>query len=86
MESFAELNNTISKENIELLKVIYPDHNDIDLVVGGLAERPLSGMLYLEVLGLTLYMQQTFFLSHDNLCLEVVSVQELRVYRFISHS
>ena len=49
MESFAELNNTISKENIELLKVIYPDHNDIDLVVGGLAERPLSGMFILEV-------------------------------------
>ena len=41
--SFKELNNTIEDETIQRLASVYAHHDDIDLVVGGLAERPLSG-------------------------------------------
>ena len=43
IRSFAELNNTVEQETIRLLESVYSNHDDIDLVVGGLAERPLSG-------------------------------------------
>ena len=43
VKSFKELNNTIEEETIELLESVYSHQDDIDLVVGGLAERPLSG-------------------------------------------
>jgi hypothetical protein len=32
-------------ENIERLEAVYPHFTDIDLIIGGLAERPLSGIL-----------------------------------------
>jgi hypothetical protein len=32
-------------ENIERLEAVYPHYTDIDLIIGGLAERPLSGIL-----------------------------------------
>ena len=41
--SFKELNNTVEDATIDLLASVYTHHDDIDLVVGGLAERPLSG-------------------------------------------
>jgi peroxidase len=37
-KTFADLSNTMSKQNIEQLKSVYNDVNDIDLWVGGLAE------------------------------------------------
>ena len=40
---FNELNNTVDDEIISLLRSVYNHQDDIDLVVGGLAERPLSG-------------------------------------------
>ena len=43
ISSFRELNNTVDAETISLLETVYSHHEDIDLVVGGLAERPLSG-------------------------------------------
>ena len=43
ISSFRELNNTVETETIRLLESVYSHHEDIDLVVGGLAERPLSG-------------------------------------------
>jgi len=43
ISSFAELNNTIDDDIIDLLESVYSHHDDIDLVVGGLSERPLSG-------------------------------------------
>jgi len=43
VSSFRELNNTIEDDAISLLASVYSSHEDIDLVVGGLAERPLSG-------------------------------------------
>ncbi len=32
-------------KNLERLETIYPQFTDIDLTIGGLAERPLSGIL-----------------------------------------
>lgn len=43
VSSFRELNNTVEMDTIRLLESVYSHHEDIDLVVGGLAERPLSG-------------------------------------------
>ena len=43
INSFNELNNTVDDEIIGLLRSVYNHQDDIDLVVGGLAERPLSG-------------------------------------------
>ena len=43
ISSFPELNNTVEPDTIRLLESVYSRHEDIDLVVGGLAERPLSG-------------------------------------------
>ena len=43
ISSFSELNNTIDDDIIKLLESVYSHHDDIDLVVGGLSERPLSG-------------------------------------------
>lgn len=43
ISSFLELNNTVETDTIRLLESVYSHHEDIDLVVGGLAERPLSG-------------------------------------------
>ena len=43
ISSFRELNNTVEMDTIRLLETVYSHHEDIDLVVGGLAERPLSG-------------------------------------------
>jgi peroxidase len=41
--TFADLNNTVSARVINLLSRTYDHVEDIDLFVGGLAERPLSG-------------------------------------------
>ena len=41
--TFAELNNTIDPHVIQALSSIYKDVGDIDLFIGGLSERPLSG-------------------------------------------
>ena len=43
VSSFSGLNNTIDEDTITLLETVYTHQDDIDLVVGGLAERPLSG-------------------------------------------
>jgi len=46
-------------ENIERLEAVYPHHTDIDLIIGGLAERPLSGTLK--------------GMSHENVDMQIVS-------------
>ena len=43
INNFHELNNTVDDEIISLLRSVYNHQDDVDLVVGGLAERPLSG-------------------------------------------
>ena len=43
IHNFNELNNTVDDEIISLLRSVYNHQDDVDLVVGGLAERPLSG-------------------------------------------
>ena len=43
INTFNELNNTIEEDIIQLLRSVYRHQDDVDLVVGGLAERPLSG-------------------------------------------
>lgn len=40
---FHELNNTVDPSVIDQLSTVYQSVHDIDLLVGGLAERPLSG-------------------------------------------
>eukprot|EP00095_Tigriopus_kingsejongensis_P003939 maker-scaffold473_size162088-snap-gene-0.25 protein:Tk03939 transcript:maker-scaffold473_size162088-snap-gene-0.25-mRNA-1 annotation:"hypothetical protein DAPPUDRAFT_42141" len=42
-KTFQDLNNTIDQDVISKLQAVYADVDDIDLFVGGLAERPLSG-------------------------------------------
>ena len=43
INNFNDLNNTIEEDIIQLLRSVYRHQDDVDLVVGGLAERPLSG-------------------------------------------
>ncbi len=41
MGRYPEINKNIT---VERLEAIYPHYTDIDLIIGGLAERPLSGI------------------------------------------
>ncbi|CAB4055353.1 PXDN [Lepeophtheirus salmonis] len=43
VRNFEELSNTVDKEVIGLLETTYEHVSDVDLFIGGLAERPLSG-------------------------------------------
>ena len=43
VQTFKELNNTIDMHIVEMLQGVYHNVVDIDLFIGGLAERPLSG-------------------------------------------
>lgn len=56
-KSFHELNNTIDHNVINKLKSVYQHVDDIDLFVGGLAERPLTGAVVGPTIGCLLGQQ-----------------------------
>jgi hypothetical protein len=56
----------IDVANIERLESIYPHYHDIDLIIGGLAERPLSGQSTPRVILLDCLEEQHFMVITSN--------------------